>query len=191
MALSVVRAVILAETIASAFQSTGGEPVEWCRSVTGFCHGQRYILKEADSPLLDSFPDHIDNLEAVVWDSDGDLDLLVTYSPSSGSKMLTYLENVQGSFLRNGSLASLPTYGTVSWHKPFAATDWDADGDMDLLIYDHGSLLLLDRLDNSSLAEGRLLAQIDEGRWPMKCCPRCMMRPGLALRRRRLAFWPE
>ena len=169
MALSVVRAVILAETIGSAFQSTGGEPVEWCRSVTGFCHGQRYILKEADSPLFDSFPDHIDDLEAVDWDSDGDLDLLVTYLPSSGSKMLTYVENVQGSFLRNGSLASLPTYGTVSMHKSFAATDWDADGDMDLLIYDHGSLLLLDRLDNSSLAEGRLLAQIDEGRWPMKC----------------------
>ncbi|CAE7707266.1 crt [Symbiodinium sp. CCMP2592] len=166
MALSVVWVVILAETMASSFQSIGGEAVEWCRSVTGFCHGQRYILKEADLPGVDSFPENTQDLEAVDWDGDGDLDLLVAHSTSSGSSILTYLENVQGSFLRNGSLTSLPT---ASMHKTFAATDWDADGDTDLLIYDNGSLLLLDRLDNSSLAEGRLLAQIDEGRWPKKC----------------------
>lgn len=138
---------------------------EWCRPARDSCHGRRQNFKVSNLFHLDFKPL---SLEVLDWDGDGDSDLIVTnVTTHGGNEMNSYhlVEQVaRNTFqLQTGSLdpfQNITSKAFSFWYKkPFAVTDWDRDGDLDLLLCKDARIYFLERLANGSMGEPRVLLE--------------------------------
>ena len=122
----------------------------WCQSEPGSCVGRRQRFKEPNEiELVDSEVARIHRVWAFLnWDGDGDQDIVATYydqvlSPEgyrrNGLCCLGLFEQLaNGSFVIHELLKeyidTLRTEDDLAYHLDVAAADWDADGQVDVLI---------------------------------------------------------
>eukprot|EP00435_Cladocopium_sp_Y103_P073016 s855_g42.t1 len=111
---------------------------EWCQVKHGKCTGQRHSFKERSAlnpdlweRIIHHTPDpywDMLGLRFADWDFDGDLDMIVAEgSKWTNPRQLSVLEQ-----LANGSFLS-HRIATVDLDN-FAVTDWNGDGQMDVLV---------------------------------------------------------